>query len=107
MKTKLCLIAALLLAGCASPEKQTSLTPDQARDIAIGLANQQSEALFHCQPFKDGPPARWTGHHWVWTTRQGVSHADMDATVELNAAGKARQVEVRLFTSIDNLSRSF
>jgi hypothetical protein len=105
MKTSTIFISALLLVGCASTHQRASLTPEQARVVAMQLANDKASKLYHCQPFRDGGPAQFVSNHWVWIAKQGVGHADIEATVELAVDGSAQKVELQLLDS-QNLLRS-
>jgi hypothetical protein len=40
-------------------EKSTTLTAEQAKTVAMRLANDKASTLYHCQPFRDGQPARF------------------------------------------------
>lgn len=98
MKTS-CIIFALLLVGCASTRESRSLTAEQAKTVAMRLANDRAYTLYHCQPFRDGQPARFVAGHWVWVELQGFGHADIQATVELAADGSPGKVDLQLFDS--------
>ncbi len=94
----LCIIAlALLLVGCRTGARQgLSLNAEQARTVALQLANDKAFALYHCQPVRDGQPARFAQGHWVWIDRQGYGHLDFEVTVELAADGSPRTVDLKL-----------
>jgi hypothetical protein len=89
MKTSLIILVALLLAGCTSTHQTASLTADQAKAIAIRLANEQAATTFHSQPFHDGQPPSFEAGHWTW--RQ-LGPGDIEATVELAADGSTNSV---------------
>ena len=97
MKT-LCLIAfALLLVGCRTGARQgSSLNAEQARTVALQLANDKAFELYHCQPFHDGPPARFAQGRWVWTDREGYGICDFEAKVDLAADGSSHTVDLKL-----------
>ena len=99
MKKSCIIISALLLLGCASSRQSASLTPQQAKTLAVQAANEKAFTLYHCRPFRDGQPAHFVAGHWVWTDRQGFGHADIEATVELAADGSRRGVDVQLLDS--------
>jgi hypothetical protein len=99
MKISSIIISACLLVGCTGSRQSASLTAEQARSLAIKLANDKALALYHCQPFRDGQPAQFVAGHWIWTGRQGFGHADVQATVELAEDGSAHNVDVKLFDS--------
>jgi NifU-like protein involved in Fe-S cluster formation len=57
MKISVIAAFAFLLIGCESSRQSASLTSQQAKTVAIQLANEKAGALYHCQPFQDGQPA--------------------------------------------------
>ncbi len=99
MKISCIIISAFFLAGCATSRPGASLTADQARLLAIRLANDKASTLYHCQPFRDGQPAHFVAGHWVWTDQQGFGHGDVQATVELSADGTTNSVDVQFLDS--------
>ena len=99
MKRPRIILFALLLVGCTSTHQTASLTADQAKAVAIRLANDKASTVYHCQPFRDGQPARLVAGHWVWTDLQGYGRGDIQATVELAADGSTHKVEVQLLDS--------
>ena len=99
MKRSCIIISAFLLVGCASSRQIASLTAEQAKSLAIRLANEKAFALYHCQPFRDGQPPHFKAGHWIWTEQQGFGHGDIQATVELAADGSTHDVDVQLFDS--------
>ena len=99
MKTSCIIIFTLLLVGCASTRQSASLTAAQAKSVAMRLANDKASILYHCQPFRDGQPARFVAGHWVWMGRQGYGHDDFQATVEIAANGSTNSVDVQLLDS--------
>ena len=80
-------------------EKSASLTAEQAKTVAMRLANDKASALYHCQPFRDGQPARFVAGQWVWVDLQGFGHSDIQATVELAADGSTNSVDLKLLDS--------
>ena len=97
MKILSTIISAFLLVGCSRSHQSAALTAEQARSLAIKLANDKALALYHCQPFLDGQPAQFVAGHWIWTSRQGFGHGDVHAKVELAADGSTHDVDVKLF----------
>jgi hypothetical protein len=89
MKTPRIILFALLLVGCTSIHQTTSLTADQAKAVAIRLANEKSAATYHSEPFHDGQPPSFVAGHWTW--RQIVT-GDIEVTVELAADGSTNNV---------------
>jgi hypothetical protein len=85
-------------------EKSASLTAEQAQTVAMRLANDKASTLYHCQPFRDGQPARFVTGQWVWVNLQGFGHGDIQATVELAADGSTNSVDLKLLDS-QNQSR--
>ncbi len=47
-------------------EETVGLTADQAGTLARQLANETSQSLYHCQPFRNGQPARFVQGRWLW-----------------------------------------
>jgi hypothetical protein len=58
------------------------------------LANEKANALFHCQPFRNGPPAQFVRGHWTWHDLRGQGIGDIEATVELAVDGANLDVTV-------------
>ena len=94
MKTSFIAVFAFLIAGCGSLQPKASLTAEQARTVATHLANARADALYHCQPFQDGQPARFMQGRWVWTENQGLGQGDIEVMVELAADGSTNSVKV-------------
>lgn len=91
---------ALFLLGCnTTPQRSASLTAEQARTMALRLANDEASKRFHCQPFQNGQPARLVQGNWVWTNRQGYGHSDIEGTVELAPDGSTHTVDLQLLNS--------
>jgi len=96
--------------GAAKPEptptaeKSASLTAEQAKTVAMRLANDKAFTLYHRQPFRDGQPARFVAGQWVWVDLQGLGHGDIQATVQLAADGSTNSVDLKLLDS-QNQSR--
>lgn len=106
MKAPFVILLTLLVAGCTSTRPSAALTPDQAQTLARQLANEKASALYHCQPFQNGPPAQFASGHWVWTGLGGIGHSDLQATVELAANGSTNQVDLQ-FLYNQNLMTMF
>ena len=94
MKTSFIVLFAFLFVGCESVPPKASLTLEQARTTAIGLANARADVLYHCQPFQDGQPVQFVQGRWVWTDNRGLGHGDIEARVELAADGSTNSVKV-------------
>ena len=73
-----------------------SLTAEQAKAVALQLANDEASSLYHCQPFRDGQPVRVVAGHWVWTEQRGFGQGDIQATVEFAMDGSTHSVDVQL-----------
>jgi len=97
MKISVISVFAFLLVGCESSRQNASLTSEQAKTVAIQLANQKADTLYHCRPFQDGQPASFTQGHWIWTDTRGYGRGDIQATVELAANGSTNNVDIELF----------
>src|SRR6266481_5877421 len=99
MKTPCIIIFALLLVGCANTNQSALLTAEQAKTVAMRLANDKASSLYHCQPFRDGQSAQFVAGHWLWVKQQGFGHSDFQATVELAADGSTNKVDLQLLDS--------
>src|ERR1039457_5061082 len=91
MKTSRIFFVALLLVGCTSTHQTASLTANQAKAVAIRLANEKADTTYHSQPFDDGQPPSFVAGHWTW--RQ-LGTGDIEATVELAADGSTNSVTI-------------
>ncbi|HZL78220.1 MAG TPA: hypothetical protein VFC17_05155 [Candidatus Limnocylindrales bacterium] len=89
MKTSLIVVLGFMLIGCESSRQSASLTADQAKAVAIRLANEKAAVTYHSQPFHDGQPPSFVAGHWTW--RQ-LGTGDIEATVELAADGSTNSV---------------
>lgn len=105
MKMRFLILLPLALLGCSKATPRTTpLTADQAGALAQQLANGKAQALFHCQPFHDGPPARFVQGHWTWHRLQAQGQGDLEATVEFEANGAKPKISVE---QLDSRSRLF
>jgi len=96
MRTSFPLLVALLFAGCTSSQKNAPLTAVQAQTLAMGLANDKADTLFHRRPFQDGQPAQLDSGRWLWTDSRGAGLLYFRARVELAADGSTNSVDVEL-----------
>jgi uncharacterized protein YcfL len=55
MKTSFIIIFTLLLVGCASTRQSASLTAEQAKTVAMRLANDKAFTLYHCESLELSP----------------------------------------------------
>jgi hypothetical protein len=90
------LLLALGLVGC---RHSVPLTNEKASDLARSLANAKAQELYACQPFNDGPTARFDKGLWVWHDQRGRGLVDYEATVELAADGTVKRVDVDLLST--------
>jgi hypothetical protein len=95
MKTTCIVIFAFFLVGCTSTHQSATLTPEQAKTIAIQLANNTASTLYKCQPFHDGQPAAFVSGHWVW---RELVPGDYEATVQLAADGSTNSVAINILS---------
>jgi hypothetical protein len=102
MKTRHLIPLALLLAGCSSAPHTRALSVEQATALARRLANEQAQAQYHCQPFRDGPAAESVQGHWVWRDLKGQGQLDVEGNVDFAADGANPSVRVIL---LDNRAR--
>jgi len=106
MRTSAIIIFAVFLAVCTNSQpgpaptlvsgKPASLTSAQATSLAIRLANDKADSIFHHRPFQDGKPARLVTGQWVWTDGCGVALLDYEVRVKLAADGSTNSVKVQL-----------
>lgn len=84
-----------------SAQPASSLTSAQATAIAIRLANEKSDALFHHRPFQDGRPAQFLMGKWLWTDGCGVALLDYHASVTLAADGSTNSVDIQVLDDME------
>jgi|SRR5450432_405004 hypothetical protein len=104
MKISLILVLAFGLIGCESPRQSASLTADQAKTLAMRLANDKAATLYHSQPFIISQPAQLVAGHWLWVARQGFGRGDIQAIVEVAMDGSTNHVDLQIFDSQNPLS---
>jgi len=93
----LCLIPlALLLAGGGGTPHTQTLSVEQATALARKLANEQAQAQFKCQSFRDGPSAQFVQGHWVWQDLKAQGQLDVQGSVSFKADGADPNVNVTL-----------
>ncbi len=101
MKTSCIAILALLVIGCESSRQSASLTSEQARFLAMRLANDKASAICHRQPFHAGQPATFESDHWIWSE---LAPGDIEATVKLAANGSTNSVDIQFLDMLDPIS---
>src|SRR5438093_8239872 len=98
-------ILLILLTGCGKPNGQSEapngrleaqMSSEQATLIARQLANQRSQALYHCEPFDGAGSAQWLNGRWAWHERRAYYSGDIEAMVLLGPDGSAQSVQVTL-----------
>jgi hypothetical protein len=87
---------ALLLVGCGGPPHTSSLSLEQATALARKLANEQAQAQYHGQPFRDGPAAELIDGRWVWSDLKAQGRLDVEGSVSFSADGASPSVNVIL-----------
>ena len=85
-----------MLIGCESSRQSASLTAEQAKTLAMRLANDKASAIYHRQLFHDGQPATFESDHWVW---RELAPGDIEATVKLAADGSTNSVAINLLSN--------
>jgi len=95
MKTLLIAVLGFIFSGCESSRQSASLTPEQAKTLAMRLANDKASAICHRQPFHDGQPATFESGHWVW---RELAPGDIEATVELAKDGSTNSVAINILS---------
>jgi hypothetical protein len=84
----------LLLGGCSSTPHTGALSVEQATELARKLANERARAQYNCQPFRDGPSARFLQGQWVWRDLKAQGQADVEGSVSFAADGANPSVRV-------------
>ena len=92
----------LLLTGCSGTLHTRCLSAEQATALAHKLANEQAQADYHCQPFRDGPAAEFVQGRWVWCDLKAQGQLDLEGSVSFAADGANPSVNVIL---LDNRPR--
>ncbi len=95
---------ALFLIGCATSQQSASLNPEQAKTIALRLANDKAFTLYHCQPFHDGEHVCFIKDRWEWSGQVPMGCADLEATVVLAEDGSTNQVSFQTLVNLNNMS---
>ena len=95
MKTTLIAVLGFIIIGCTSARPGASLTAEQAKVVAVRLANDKSSAICHRQPFHDGQPATFVSGHWHW---RELAPGDVEATVELAADDSTNSVVINILS---------
>jgi hypothetical protein len=72
------------------------LSVEQAIALPRKLANEQTEAQYHCQPFRDGPSAEFVQGRWVWSDLKAQGQLDVEGSVSFAADGANPSVNVIL-----------
>jgi len=91
---------AVALVGCSGGKPhRAALTPQQASDLALRLANEKAQAVYKIQPFRAGPSAQFVQERWLWNERRGLGFADVEAIVNFAPDGSNPIVSVLLLDS--------
>ncbi len=94
------------LAGCSiGKQHHAMLTPQQASDLALHLANEKAQSQYQVEPFRAGPAAQFVQGRWVWHQRKGLGQTDMEATVKFAPDGSNPSVSVLLLDSRSEFPR--
>jgi hypothetical protein len=99
LKCSLIIILLLPLVGCVHSRERATLTAEQAKTLAMRLANDKVFTLYHCQPFWNELPAHFEAGHWIWVDKQGFGHGDFNVRVELSADGSTNNVGLEFFSN--------
>lgn len=102
MKARFIIGLALVLAGCSSVPHSRALSVEQATALARKLANEQAQAQYHCQPFRDGASAQFVQGQWVWRDLKAQGQLDVQGSVSFAPDGANPDVRVIL---LDNRPR--
>jgi len=91
----------LLVTGCerSDTRQPAPATGGAAASLARRLANEQAQAVYHCQPFVVEQATVWTNRHWVWHDRRGFGQGDIEATVTLAPDLSTQNVQVSFLDS--------
>ena len=96
MKPRNVIAIALLLAGCSPAPDTGALSVEQATALARKLANEQAQARYNCQPFRNGPPARLAEGRWIWQDLKAQGQTDVEGSVSFAPDGANPSVRVIL-----------
>jgi hypothetical protein len=100
MKILSAIAITVFMLGCRRSPPSAALTAPQAQALAMQLANEKADALFHQWPFHDSRPAEFAEGRWTWTAKQGWGTSDFHAKVELASDGSTNSVDVQLFNDV-------
>ena len=90
----------MLLLGCStSTRNNVALRAEQAQALAVQLANDKADSVYHCRPFGLEQPARFAQGRWLWTDRSGHGYGDLEAVVTLAADGTTNSIDLKLLDS--------
>jgi hypothetical protein len=105
MKARYMIPIALLLAGCSSTPHPGAFSVEQATALARKLTNEQARAQYNynCQPFRDGPSARFVQGQWIWRDLKAQGQADVEGSVSFAADGANPSVRVILLDNRPSL----
>jgi hypothetical protein len=106
MKISFIVTLSLVLIGCESSRQSARLTAEQAKTLAMQLANEKTDALYHQQPFQDSQSARFEEGHWIWSESRGFGAGDIQARVDLAADGSTNSVDIKLLDNKNPASRT-
>jgi hypothetical protein len=96
MSARRLILFALLLSGCSSLPHTRNLSVEQATALARKLENEQAQAQYHCQPFRDGPSAEFIQGQWNWRDLKAQGQLDVEGNVSFAADGANPSVRVIL-----------
>jgi hypothetical protein len=96
MSARRLILFALLLSGCSSLPHTGNLSVEQATSLAVKLANEQAQAIYHFQPFRDGPSAVFVQGQWFWSDLKAQGQLDVEGSVRFPADGANPSVRVIL-----------
>jgi hypothetical protein len=90
-------LALVLFTGCANRPGEPvpgELTTVQASALAEKLANDKSQQLYQCQPFRNEQGAKRIESGWVWHARRAWGSGDIEAIVNFAPDGTKQEVKV-------------
>jgi hypothetical protein len=93
-----------LIVGCLSLifgiDRYFRLSAQEAKDLALHLANKESLAKFKIEPFQDGRDATLENGRWTWGGLSAVGKVDISADVSFDAYGNNPLTKIWLMSSL-------
>jgi hypothetical protein len=92
-------IIILFIALIFGIDRYFRLSSNEARALALHLANRESQVKFKLEPFQDQTHTRFEDGRWLWSGSSGVGNADLRAEVSFDAYGRNPKTKLWIMTS--------